>query len=208
MFESNRGRALALAAVAVLCPGPRSVAAQELHVDRNAANVVRFISQTTVDEFEGVTDRIDGYVLLDGAPLSGRTGSGDTELYLEVDLASIDTGIGLRNRHMRDNYLETDEHPYATYRGRIVGTEDASDGGIRVLSRGTFEVHGVARERELTCDVAPAGAGYRARCAFPVLLGDHDIEIPRVMFLRLADEVRVEVEFTVVPAGDGPGGKP
>ena len=41
-----------------------------------------------------------------------------------------------------------------------------------------------------------------------MLLSDHDIEIPKVMFLKLANEIQVEVEFTVSPAGKSAGGKP
>jgi hypothetical protein len=37
-------------------------------------------------------------------------------------------------------------------------------------------------------------------CAFVVNLTDHDIEIPKVMFLKLAEDIRVEVDFRVAPA--------
>lgn len=195
------------AATLALCLGP-ALHAQELDVDRSAKREIRFTSRTQVDEFEGVTDHIDGYVLLDGTPLSASTRGEGTELYLEVDLASLDTGIGLRNRHMRDNYLEVEEFPFATYQGSIASVEERPGGGARVTASGTFTVHGVPRERDVACDVTPAGEGYRARCAFTVLLSDHDIEIPRVMFLKLANEIQVDVAFTVRPVGDGGGGKP
>ena len=185
--------------------GPPSVAAQELQVDPSAQNVVRFTSQTQVAEFEGVTDKIDGYVLLDGEPLSDTTGGDDTELYFEVDLASLDTGIGLRNRHMRDDYLEVEKYPYASFKGKIVHSEASGNGDARLTATGTFTVHGVSMDREITCDVTPTGPGYRAKCAFPVLLSDHHIEIPKVMFLKLSNEIQVDVEFTVAPAGSRPG---
>jgi polyisoprenoid-binding protein YceI len=200
--------ASAVAAMAVaLAVGP-PLRAQELDVDPSADRVVRFVSRSQVDEFEGVTDRIDGYVLLDGQPLSASTRRDATELYLEVDLASIDTGIGLRNRHMRDNYLEVDKYPYASFKGSIGVVQPSADGGGKVTASGTFTIHGVSRERDITCDVSPVGEGYHAECAFGVLLSDHDIEIPRVMFLKLANEIRVEVEFTVSPAGKNAEGKP
>lgn len=182
--------------------------AQEFDVDRSADNKVRFVSQTTVDEFDGVTDHIDGYVLLDGTPLSANTGKGETELYLEVDLASLDTGIGLRNRHMRDNYLEVEKYPFATFRGRITASEAGEGASTRVTAHGTFSVHGVDDERDLTCDVTPVGKGYRSHCTFPVLLSDHNIPIPKVMFLKLANEIRVELDFTVTPAGGSSGDLP
>ena len=188
--------------------GPLRLAAQEFHVDLTAQNQVRFVSQTSVDDFDGVTDKIDGYVLLDGEPLTAETGGDDTELYFEVDLASLDTGIGLRNRHMRDNYLEVEKYPYASFRGRITRTEPTGNGGASVTAHGTFTVHGVERERDISCDVTPTGAGYRTRCAFDVLLSDHDIEIPKVMFLKLANDIRIELEFTVSPPGTIPGEMP
>lgn len=193
-------RALAAALALAWASAPSGAGAQELHVDRTAANLVRFVSRAATEEFDGTTDRIDGYVLLDGPSLGPSTGEGTTSLYLEVELATLDTGIGLRNRHMRDNYLEVDRHPYAGFEGRIHRVEEAPDGGFAVTARGVLTIHGVARDRLLDCTVVPRGPGYRARCAFDVRLSDHDIPIPRLMFLRLSNEIRVELDFTVRPA--------
>jgi polyisoprenoid-binding protein YceI len=187
---------------------PRPSACQELHVDPSAPTVVRFVSHTQVDEFEGVTEKIDGYALLDGQPLSTSTRADRTELYFEVDLASIDTGIGLRNRHMRDNYLEVQKYPYATFKGRLAHVDAEEHGGVHVTAVGTFSVHGVSAEREIPCEVTSNGDAYRTQCSFPVLLSDHHIDIPRVMFLKLANEIELHVEFTLSPAGDHPGENP
>jgi polyisoprenoid-binding protein YceI len=197
------GLAVALAGFA--CANAAS--AQEFQVDRSGERVVRFISRASIEEFDGVTDRIDGYILLDGPALGPETGGDDTEFYIEVDLASLDTGIGLRNRHMRDNYLEVAEFPYASFAGRIVRTESTASGDFRVTASGGLTIHGVSRPRDITCRVTRAGAGYHATCGFEVLLTDHDIEIPKIMFLKLANEIRLELDFTVTAApsaGDRP----
>ena len=206
-LRRHRRRAGPSWAVAALVAWAGVAGAQEYHVDRRAENSVRFISRACIEEFDGVTDRIDGYVLLgEGGLGKGATGEG-TALYLEVDLASLDTGIGLRNRHMRDNYLEVADHPFATFQARIQEVETVADGGFRVTAQGDLTIHGVARGRELTCRVDPRGGGYRARCPFEVLLSDHDIEIPKVMFLKLANEIRLELDFQVRPAGPPNGGR-
>jgi len=180
------------------------VAAQEFQVDLSAERTVRFISRASIEEFEGVTDKIDGYALLDGPTLTPEVGGNDTEFYLEVDLASIDTGIGLRNRHMRDNYLEVARYPFASYRGSIVSVASAPGGGaFRVTTRGDLTIHGVTRPMEIPCDVTAEGRGYRTRCSFQVLLSDHQIEIPSIMFLKLANEIRLELDFAMAPVGDG-----
>jgi polyisoprenoid-binding protein YceI len=197
------GLGVALAIFAGAAPG----SAQEFQVDQARDRLVRFISRASIEEFDGVTDRIDGYVLLDGARLGPESGGDDTEFYLEVDLASLDTGIGLRNRHMRDNYLEVGKFPFATFAGHIVRTEPTSSGDFRVTASGGLTIHGVTRPRELTCRVTPADGAYRAVCDFEVLLTDHQIEIPKIMFLKLANEIRLELNFTVTAAnraGDRP----
>lgn len=192
------------AVVMAVAAHPGGVSAQEYHVDVNADNVVRFMSHATIDDFEGVTGKIDGYVLLDGQGVrSAGTPIDGSELYFEVDLASLDTGIGLRNRHMRDNYLEVDEHPYASFKGTVDRIESTAS-GWRVTSSGTFGVHGVDRDRTLTCDAAPEGDGFHVQCGFQVLLSDHDIEIPKVMFLKLANEIQLELDFHIELAGAQP----
>ena len=177
-------------------------AGQEYHVDRDAHNEVRFTSQAPIEEVVGVTDRIDGYVLLNGTRLEAGSATEGTQLYLEVDLASLDTGLGLRNRHMRDHYLEVKEFPYAFFDATIERVEATAAGVFRVVAKGVMNIHGVERPVDIPCDVSERGEGYRVRCTFNTRLSDFDIEIPKIMFLKLADEVRLELDFTVRPAPD------
>ena len=64
---------------------------------------------------------------------------------------------------------------------------------------GTFEIHGVSRRASVPCEATEQGAGYRVRCSWEIRLSDYDIEIPRVMFLKLANEVRMELDFVLEP---------
>lgn len=179
---------------------PVGAVAQEYQVDLGRSRSVRFVSDAPFEDFEGRSDRIDGYVLLK----EGSLGAGDTvamgELHFEVDLASLDTGIGLRNRHMRENYLETELFPYARYSAEIEGARVDSGGGWIVTASGTFQVHGVGRPLSVECPVSPAGRGYRVRCEFQVRLPDHDIKIPSLMFLKISEVVELAVDFHVSPA--------
>jgi polyisoprenoid-binding protein YceI len=175
---------------------------QEFHVDLDADNTVLFISSAAIEVVEGRTDRIDGYIVLDSERVEAGEPSGPTGFYLEVDLASLDTGLGLRNRHMRNNYLEVKEFPYATFDGTIQDVERLPAERFRVWGVGAMEIHGVSREMRIPCDLSPEADGYRAHCSFEVLLTDFDIKIPKLMFLKLANEIRLELDFTVRPALD------
>ena len=108
---------------------------------------------------------------------------------------------------MRDNYLETDRFPYATFAGAFASVVEGQDGTFQVTGDGDLSIHGHSRPVEVACAVALSGRGYRVRCAFEVLLSDFDIEIPKVMFMKLANEIRLELDFVVAPA-QLEGGRP
>jgi polyisoprenoid-binding protein YceI len=176
--------------------------ALECHVDTTEERFVRFISDAPVEDFDGVTDQIDGYVLWNGEDLTPGADYSGSEFYFEVALATLNTGIGLRNSHMRENYLETDQYPYATYRGTISQVDGDSNSTVRILSVGTMTIHGVERPYEIVCDVEPASAGYRVRAQFQVALPDFDIEVPSLMFLKINEIMELELDFhlKVVPS--------
>ena len=179
---------------------PVGAVAQEYQVDLSKSRSVRFVSDAPFEDFEGITERIDGYVLLEEDSLrAGDTVAGG-EIYFEVELASLDTGIGLRDRHMRENYLETERFPYARYSADIEGARVSPGGGWIVTTSGDFNVHGVGRPLSVECLVSPAGGGYRVRCEFQLRLPEHDIEIASLMFLKISEVVELAVDFHVSPA--------
>ena len=177
---------------------PADAAGQEYQVELGRENRVRFVSDAPLEDIEGLTDRIDGFLFLAGEGLGGETELAASEFYFEVDLASMDTGIGLRNRHMRDNYLETDEFPFTSFTGRVTRLEEDGPGSYRAVTEGTLAIHGVEREREIGCTATSRDAGLRVRCAFQATLSDHDIPIPKLMFMKIDEVIEVELDFFLI----------
>lgn len=166
--------------------------AKEYRIDNTLQNLVTFTSDAPVEKIVGTTSTIDGYVNLqqdEGAP-SG-------EFYFEVDLASLDTGIGLRNRHMRDNYLEVKKYPFAVFAGKIIHSEPTEDGGFNLKTRGTFDLHGVKKDVEIEGIVTTTDGGYKAASQFSVALADFKIARPQLMMLKIGEVVQVSVTFNV-----------
>lgn len=170
--------------------------AAEYHVDRNQENVVRFISDAPLEDFDGVTDHIDGYVFWEGDDIpSDAAGLESSQLHLEVRLESLDTGIGLRNRHMREDYLETDKFPYAIYTARLTGVKRLSDTLLTATADGKIQIHGEETPLQVTASLVPEANGYRVRCNFEVNLKDFKIKIPKFMFLKIGEIIRLELDF-------------
>ena len=182
-----------IATVLILCHG--AARALECHVDTTRTREVRFVSDAPIEDFEGKTDRLDGYVYWPQDALAADHDYEQSELYFEVLLGALDTGIDLRNRHMRDNYLHTSEYPYASFRGALLTVVPDADSAWIVTCRGSFGLHGVEQTRELTCRVAPREHGFHVRCDFDVALTDHDIEIPSLMFMKIDEIIAVKLDF-------------
>jgi hypothetical protein len=106
---------------------------------------------------------------------------------------------------MRDNYLETDQYPYATFSGRVIQLERTGQETYRALTRGSFEVHGVQQDREVQCGARRNGPGLEVRCAFQVTLSDHGIPVPKLMFMKIDEVMELDLDFFLVPAGGGEG---
>jgi polyisoprenoid-binding protein YceI len=183
--------------VAILLLALAALAAAETWTIGPGSEVV-FESKAPLESFEGTTDQVRGHITCTPDALVGPV-----DLRIEVDLASLDTGIGLRNNHMRDRHLETDEFPHAVFTGEAVTRATSAlvaGQTVELDVRGQFALHGVVRPRELTATAILAGDGtLTVDVEFPVSLEDHAIERPGFLVMKLADEQTVRVHLVARP---------
>jgi polyisoprenoid-binding protein YceI len=117
---------------------------------------------------------------------------------VQVDLATLETGIALRDRHMKDIYLEI-------RRGATFATAQLEEIRIdRVEGRtqfgGVLVLHGQRRPINGMVDLQgqhDGAVGVRAR--FPISLAAFAIQPPRYLGVGVEDEVQVQVTFLAVP---------
>ena len=149
---------------------------------------VTFLSQAALNEFEGKSNSLNGLIDLDKNLL---------DFYL--DLNTLDTGIGLRDKHMRENYLETDEFPFAEFTGSLNPSPNLNSGQAQqVTALGKFKLHGVEREVTITGTLKPQSNGsLLLEAKFSVLLSDYQIEIPKLVFYELAPEQQITLKATL-----------
>jgi len=147
--------------------------------------------------FTATTPSLNGTLTLE-QPKPSRLGG-----EISTDLATIDTGIGLRNQHLREKYLEV-----AKGKGfdKAVLSEiqlndaegEAFEG--RTAFTGTLLLHGVKHPVEGTAEVRREGPGRRVRAEFPLLVTDFGITPPEYLGVGVASKLLVKVQFTATPA--------
>ena len=107
----------------------------------------------------------------------------------------------LQKQHFHENYMESDKYPSAKFSGKIIEDQDLTvDGVYEVRAKGKFIIHGVTQERIIKCKLTVNNHKIEIKSNFTLLLSDYNIPIPRVVYQKLANEIKVEVDATLVEA--------
>ena len=180
--------------ICLLICSPLAVHGGEWHVDKKAeGNQVAFTSKVVALTFTGTTDKIDGFIYWEGESIFAAK----DQLHFEVDLASFDTGIGKRDRDMRQ-VLDTDQWPKAVYKGEIAEhtAVDSTEVAYRVKTKGILSLHGVDRAVEVPGTVVVEEGRSKVEAAFTIKLADYNIEAPSLAaFVKVSQEIAIEVSF-------------
>jgi len=176
-----------------------SASASQSFVVKPSKNAVICNSNAPVELIEGHTDKLKGSISL----AEDLNFNKDFSAEFAVDLASIDTGIALRNEHMRDNFLQTAKFPEAVFKvSKVTGDQEAFAQGkpVSVIADGSVTIHGVTLEQKIPITVTlkrkNSKSSLKFTGKFPVKLEDYKIQRPEVVFQKLADTVFVTVSAT------------
>jgi polyisoprenoid-binding protein YceI len=155
---------------------------------------------TVGGSFEAKTENLSG-------DLAVASDNQSVEGAVTVDLQTLETGIGLRDKHLKSNYLEVDKGPqFAEARLQDIRVERLKG---KTQFRGLLTLHGQQREVTGTADIKPNGNGYRMEATFTVKVADFQIPEPTYLGVGVADDVIVRVNLNAQPgtAGIGTSGR-
>lgn len=104
----------------------------------------------------------------------------------------------LQKQHFHENYMETDKYPEAYFKGRIIEDQNFEvDGTYEIRAKGNLTIHNVTQERIIRCMVTVNNKKITLKSNFTLLLSDYNILIPRVVYQKLANEIKVELNATL-----------
>lgn len=175
----------------MLC-GASAIAAQAPALRVSGGEVVVHCPLTVGGSFQARTAAIQGQLTPDPSQPSKLTGE------LAVDLKTLDSGIGLRNTHMRENYLEVtkgDGFDRAVLSDIALAEGDASTVTGSTTFTATLLVHGTRKPVSGQARVTRSGGDVRVEASFPINLPDFGIAEPRYLGVGVKDQVQVKVRF-------------
>lgn len=156
---------------------------QTLITKNGEINSIEFLASSTLNTFEGKTSAVEGIIELDNTVYK------NSKINLSVYLDSIDTGIGLRNNHMKEKYLETDKFPMANYNGTIINIKHLSYTETDIETEGILKIHGIEKEYKISGKLFNYGKLYKVYASFNVSLKEFNIEQPTLLFISVDDNI-------------------
>jgi polyisoprenoid-binding protein YceI len=158
--------------------------------------VIVFESNTALEDMVGRTNKVTGWIK--GDPTK-RVASGK----ISIDLASLNSGIDLRDEHMRgENYLNVAKYPNATFETTSVKAAGAAN-TYNVV--GNFSLHGVTKsirttvtakylpESDITKRNRFAGDVVQVKSKFKIKLSDYGIVIPAMAKDKVSNDITISV---------------
>jgi polyisoprenoid-binding protein YceI len=158
---------------------------------------------TVGGSFEAKTPAVSGTITLTTPRPPAFSGG------IGVDLRTLETGISLRDDHLRREYLEVDKgsgYDTAVLSDIRLGDVDPTTFQGKTTFRGTFALHGTSRPVSGTAEVRREGATVRVEATFPVTISDYGIPKPTYLGVGVRNEVQVKVSLVAAPeaAAGGP----
>lgn len=115
---------------------------------------------------------------------------------VSVPLADLDTGIDLRNRHMREKYLETDKYPNATLVVDRSSIQLPAEGStVQGQGKGKMTLHGKTKEVVFQYVIRREKGVYITEGKVPLNIKDFDINIPSYLGVTVKPEIETAVSF-------------
>lgn len=151
---------------------------------------VEFTSDAPLELIEAQSDEIIGLLNLDERSFAFR-----------VPMRSFEGfNSALQRTHFNENYLESAKYPFTIFSGKVIEEIDFyTPGTHNVRGKGSFTCHGIKQERIIKCKLRISPNKIIVESEFTVLLDDHNIKIPSVVSQKIAEEIVVHINFTLVP---------
>ena len=180
---------LITALTAALTVSALAATSQPYRVAIASSASAEFNFRVTLIPVPGRINAVTAKLNLDPQNLAKTTGT------VSVNLAKLDTGIGLRDEHAR-GYLGADKHPNAVFTlSRVSGISKLTAGkAVTATAIGQFNINGISKPLSAPITLELTDNRVKVSTAFNVILGDHKISIPG------ADAaVDVKVNFSLEP---------
>jgi len=198
MMKNVSGVSLILAACMAV-PAVSQADATTFFVRADGKSKATFVSDAPLETMVGKSSKVSGSLTVDPADITKTTGS------FKVPVVSLRTDNDLRDEHLQgDGWLDAKKTPNIHFEITevILGKKDSpalKSGKYRkVQVKGKFSAHGVSKPVLAKGTVNWSGKQLRIKADFTVVLEDHNVSVPSIVRLKVANDIAVSVDLRAV----------
>jgi len=198
MMKNVTGVSLILAACMAV-PAVSQADATTFFVRADGQSKATFVSDAPLETMVGKSSKVSGSLTVDPADITKTTGS------FKVPVVSLRTDNDLRDEHLQgDGWLDAKKTPNIHFEITevILGKKDSpalKSGKYRkVQVKGKFTAHGVSKPVLAKGTVNWSGKQLRIKADFTVVLEDHNVSVPSIVRLKVANDIAVSVDLRAV----------
>lgn len=157
------------------------VNAQKYTVEKS---IVTFFSKAAIEDITAINKKSLGI-------FNSETG----EIVFSIPISEFEFERSLMQEHFNEKYMESDKYPKSTFAGKINGFVKGKD-NQQLTAKGKLTIHGVTKEVEIPGTVEKQANKFLFKSKFMVKLADYKIEIPQLLFQKIAEQVEVTIDYT------------
>lgn len=119
-----------------------------------------------------------------------------TNVAITVPLANLKTGIDLRDKHMREKYLEVQKYPNADLQVTRASLKFPADGAeSNGDAQGVMKIHGQSRPVTFHYSAKRGGTKLDVSGTVNLNINDFGIQVPSYLGVTVKPEIQVAVRF-------------
>ena len=158
--------------------------AQDVFMTRHGQ--ISFFSKTPLENIDAVNNEVS-------SALNLQTG----EIGFAVLIRSFHFERALMEEHFNENYMESDNIPKASFKGKIDNPGAviiSKDGSYNVTAEGDLTIHGVTKKVSVPGTITVKGGQLELSSKFKIVPKDYNIKIPSLVADKIADAMNVSVD--------------
>ncbi len=155
----------------------------QLYKNKDKGLDVSFFSETPMENINATTNKVSSLI-------NFQTDS----IVLRISNTDFKFKNSLMEEHFNENYMESEKYPLSVFRGKFDQKIDPKKAGVyKVKAKGFLEMHGVRQNREISGTIE-IKEGVKIHSEFMVKLVDHKIEVPKLVFEKIAESIKITID--------------
>jgi len=117
------------------------------------------------------------------------------EIGFSVQIKEFKFEQSLMEEHFNEKYMNSDTYPRSTFQGKVTDINASATGVQNVRAVGKLTIHGVTKEVEIPGTLENQAGKWILKSKFNIRIKDYNIEVPQLLWQKVAEEVEVTVDF-------------